>query len=412
MAAKKKEKEDLINEEVDSTNIYENRAVYNTGFRNINTIIGARIYDEDTDQIIQVNRGILSGSWVGFAGVSHSGKTTLCLQMIANMMRPFIGENNYNPRVKLYIMDVENGVNRNRFKFLTGWTDQQIARHVRWAQTATLEGLIDLLGVIIKEKEDKNYKPDKVVGAQGKMVDVLPPTFIMVDAISELSSEDVIDPDAEVKNTVFMRKGWLMTMLIQKYRQRFNRLNINFFTISHTSKNINMDNPMAKPIKEWKGLPNDIKISGGSALMYATDLFIYIKRIEASDETAVERKGAKSLGLSSIMEAIMLKNRQGSDNATFYLGYDAKRRFDPLGSFLYECQADKILEASAGYRKIRGTELKVRSDKLIDEVLTNTEFREALFNEYDNEHNDQLESARITKEERQKFEDIVNIMGL
>ena len=68
-------------EEVVETLDIENRTVYPTGFRNIDTDLGFKIYDENTDELIRTNRGVLSGSFVTFIGNPHTGKSTLLWQI-------------------------------------------------------------------------------------------------------------------------------------------------------------------------------------------------------------------------------------------------------------------------------------------------------------------------------------------
>ena len=71
-------------------NEHELRTILPTGFRNIDTSLGYRVYDEKTDELIQTNRGVLSGSKVTLIGKSHTGKSTLGMKIIANMARPWI----------------------------------------------------------------------------------------------------------------------------------------------------------------------------------------------------------------------------------------------------------------------------------------------------------------------------------
>lgn len=86
--------------------VVENRTIYPTGFRNIDTNIANRVFDEVTDEVIQTNRGVLSGSMITFIGNSHTGKSTLLFQILGNMIRPFVRSK--DTRVKVHIFDIEN----------------------------------------------------------------------------------------------------------------------------------------------------------------------------------------------------------------------------------------------------------------------------------------------------------------
>lgn len=100
----------------------------------------------------------------------------------------------------------------------------------------------------------------------------------------------------------------MLDQFVKKTKLKFVLYNINLFTVAHIAKKIAVGgNPMAKPIKKWKGMPNDTKINEGKALQFATDIGFYISHIEASDSVVTECKGARILNASSIMEAKIFK---------------------------------------------------------------------------------------------------------
>lgn len=398
--------------EEERSKILEPREVYPTGFRNLDTLIGYRVYDTD-GSVRTLNRGVLSGSWIVLTGVPHSGKSTLGLQIIASMMKKFINPNNPDDRVALHIIDVESGVNNERLKLLTGLSDRQIYKHVNWVEDATLQGFEKLVANIVQEKSDKAYKPDKRVGSQGYMIDIYPPTFIFVDAISELVSNAIVDPglDPEKIKMVHMNQGMLMDLFVKRFKHAFVKYNINILTISHLSDKIDMNAmPGARPAREYLGLDSGKKINGGKALQYATDIGININKIIAKDAKSVEAKGGKNLDASSISQATLFKNRQGLAGKPFFLVYDSKGKFDQLGSFLYECQQNKVIVSAGAIKKIDGTEYSCRSGDVADKFIQDEGFRTALLNRYDLEYEEQLDSVKNTEEERQRTNDILDLL--
>ena len=402
--------EDLSEKERET--ISEKREVYPTGFRNLDTMIGYRVYDLD-GSVRQLNRGVLSGSLILITGVTHSGKSTLGLQIIGNMMRKFINPKNPDNRVKLHIMDVESGVNNARMVSLFGWSDRQIVDHVRWEHSNSVEGLERLVASIIQEKSDKAYKPDRRVGSQGYMVDIYPPTFIFVDAISELVSEEVIDPnlDGDKVKMVAMRQGMLLDIFMKRFRHKFAEFNINIIAIAHESNKIDMGGmPGARPAREYIGMAADKKVNGGKALQYGSDIAIRIDKIIAKDEKSVEAKGGKNLEASSISQATLFKNRQGLTGKSFFLIFDKKGRFDPLAGFLYECQQDKIIVSAGAVKKIDGTDLSCRSTEVVQRFTSDEIFRKTLFDKYDEFCSDQLDNVKNTLEERQKTDSLLDLL--
>ena len=65
----------------------KDKVYYPCGFRNIDVLIGTNIYDKD-DKLLKANRGFGSGTWNTIAGPSGIGKTTLGVQLGANITKP------------------------------------------------------------------------------------------------------------------------------------------------------------------------------------------------------------------------------------------------------------------------------------------------------------------------------------
>lgn len=393
--------------------ITEPREVYATGFRNLDTMLGFRVYDLD-GTVRQLNRGILSGSWIILTGAPHTGKSTLGLQFIGNMMKKFVNNKIDDHRVKLYMMDVEAGVTNERIKLLTGLSDRQILNHVVHVEEKTLENMEKLYTDIIKEKQDKTYIPEKRIGSQGYLVDVYPPTFVFIDSISELISENAADLDEDpekARKMVHMKQGMMLDVFFKRFRHLFSKYNINTISITHFANKIDMNAmPGARPTRDYKGLSSDKKINGGKAHEFAADISINIEKIVARDEKTVETKGGKNVNATSISQARIFKNRQGIDGKTFFLVYDKKGKFDPLGGFLYECQQNKVITSAGAIKKVDGTDLSCRSGDLVNKFMTDEQFRLAVFNRFDQEYNDQLDSVKNTEEERQRTNDILDLL--
>lgn len=414
--AKKKEEEKVeeVTEEVKEekgevfetpTEFLEKRAVYSLGFRNIDTLIGFNEYDEDTTKLLKTNRGVLSGSLITYIGVSGAGKTTLAAQNVAAMMMPFIKEKNKN--VKLHMIDNESGLTRHRFKNLTNLTDEQIHDHVIFETENSIEFFNELLVRIIQEK--KKLKPEKVKGYTGRDIELIPPTFIMVDALSEMMPENLTEEEKADNKMMYFTQARLLDQFFKKFKNQFVKYNINMFCIAHMSKKQNLDNPLVRPTKEFRALPADVKINGGKNFLYNTDIGIFISKIVADSPESLEKKSASYLKAQSIMEAKLWKNRQGRDNVRFYLVAD-ENGFNPLKSFIYECVDLKVIETSGSTRKVEGYEEKLRSSQLLEKFYED-DFRKCLYDAYDNRKSYIFEAARKGKEERRKALDILSMMN-
>ena len=418
--SKKKEKEEVV-EENNITEIandekgnsfeipkeyLEKRVLYSLGFRNIDTNIAFNVYDENTAELIKTNRGILSGSLIGYIGVSGAGKSTLATQHMANLIRPFIIKG--DKRVKCHIFEVESPLPRPRFKSITNLTDKEIHDHLIWEERVSIDGLKELLAKIVATKDGE--KRDKVMGYMNREVDVYYPTFIVVDAMSEIMPENLLEVDKKDNNMLNARQALELDMLFKKYMTRFAKYNINILYVCHIgTKFADVNNPMARPTRDWKAMKADINIKGGKQLQYCTDLGIFIEKVVSANEEAT-KKEASYLKSDHIMQAKLYKNRQGRPGDIIFLVAD-NDGFNPMKSFIYECTQCKIIESAGSVRKIQGWEENMRSDRLIPTFVENPDFRRLLYKLYDEEKKHVFEANRKSGEDRRKQLEILNMMS-
>lgn len=396
----------MAKEKEEKTTGIELRAVYPTNFRNLDTLIAFDELDETTGELIQRNRGILSGSLITFIGVSGSGKSTLAAQIMSNMARPFM-KDGYED-VKIHIIDNEGGLFRNRFKVLTNFVDDDIDKHVIFETRNSIEYFNKLTLDIIESK--KKMKKIKVKGYTGKMIEILPPTFIFVDALSEMMMEEMTEEEKADNKMMYMTQARLLDQYFKKFKNQFVEYNINMYCIAHMAKKMNLENPMARPVREWKALPADVKINGGKNFLFNTDIGIYISSIVANSPEAIEKKSASYLEAGAIMEAKLWKSRQGRDNVNFFLVSDANG-FNPIKSFIYECTQLKVIESAGAVRKLKGTDYSMRSGQMIDKFIAEPEFRKSLFNAYDHDKSYIFEQGRKGAEDRKQAIELLDLMN-
>ena len=115
----------------------EKKVIMKTGFRNPDTALGYRMYDQNTNELVQVNRGFLSGGIVTVIGKSHTGKSSLCAQIAANSIKSFIRIG--DTRVKIHFFDTEGGIDRNRYRVLSKLNIEQVDEHIVFEPICTIE---------------------------------------------------------------------------------------------------------------------------------------------------------------------------------------------------------------------------------------------------------------------------------
>lgn len=393
----KKIKNDMTYEELATSDQYlKKREIYNTGYRNVDTLISCARYDPNTGEMIRRNGGILSGSVVGFVGKSGSGKSTLATQMLANTMRKFIKK---DIPVKLFIIDIENGMPVHRFANITNFTQEEIDKYVVWTSINDTDDLKELTAKIIMSKEDE--KKMKVTSYLNNEEEIHIPTFILVDAISELLPDLYADVDSEDSNMMAAKTAQELMKYFQKYKSQFVRSNINLYYVAHVGTKANFDGGFnAPPARDFKGMSNKEKVNGGKALQYATDIGFNLERIVLATPKALEDKSLGYLEANDVLQCKLWKNRQGREGDEFYLVRD-KFGFSPIKSFIYECVAFKIIESSGSNRKMKNWEDKFRGKDIIDKMVIDKDFRGCLFKNYDEEKKSILEANKKTNEDRE-----------
>ena len=105
----------------------ELRDVYLTGFRNIDTLLGFRNYDDDGN-LLKDNRGVLSGSKFLFTGSSYMGKSSLADAILSNIARQFIKRGD---PIKIHLFDTERGTNWTRFRSISNLKDDELDKYVK-----------------------------------------------------------------------------------------------------------------------------------------------------------------------------------------------------------------------------------------------------------------------------------------
>ena len=103
------------------------------------------------------------------------------------------------------------------------------------------------------------------------------------------------------------------------------------------------------------------------------------------------------------ISCILFKSRQGLDALEFNLVASLQNEFNALASFIYECQALKIIESAGSVKKIQGLDNNVKTQDLIDKFKEDVDVRNALFKAYDEYRKNTLDSTRKTQEQRDEI---------
>lgn len=373
------------------------KTFYPTNFRNIDTCIGKNIYSED-DKFIRTNRGVGSGAYCTFAGKSGIGKTTLAIQMGSNILRPLI---NTIDGVEFYMIDVERGITIDRFKSITNFSNHELDKITRFVNTPYIETLGDLVNEIIEKKKASNLKY-KALNMYNEPIDIYVPTVVVVDSLTQMPAKKVYEEEKQ-DNTDALMQMRAIDRFFKLYRDKMVDYNIIMISICAIAKNLgDLSNPMARPVKVWKGVPADVKILGGMKNAYSSDIGIYLDRYMESEKAKLD-KTVGYLDSNSSLRATLFKSRQSADTIDFYLVSNLKNEFDAINSFMYECQKVGIITSAGSVKKIQGFSESIKTSNLMERFREDINVRKALLTAYDDYRKVVLDSTRKSNQMREQI---------
>ena len=383
----------------------ELRDVYLTGFRNIDTLLGFRNYDDDGN-LLKDNRGVLSGSKFLFTGSSYMGKSSLADAILSNIARPFIKRGD---PVKIHLFDTERGTNWTRFRSISNLKDSELDKYVKIESDISMDNLRYVIDQDILEKQAKDYKGYKTKNAFNEDIEIPYPTFILVDSFSNVVSRDVLDLHVKDSKAFDAHIGLDRHKFFLKYTSYFADYNINLFIVTHKTTDIDMSSAMGMTTRKWGGMKTGEKIAGGKKLEYQTDIAINLMKFDkVYDDKSMESAGLEWLDTSHIIEAKFFKNRQSKPNQSLYLVLD-KKGFNPLKSFVYDCIKFDIITSGA-YKTVEGYDKKFRKNDILDLVKTDKDFRKALYVAYDKHFEHSLDANKRSPEEIKRVDDVLDLM--
>lgn len=387
----------------------ERRVIMKSGFRNLDTAVGYRIYDQNTNELLHVNRGFLSSGMITVIGKSHTGKSTFISQWAANMIRPYILME--DDRVKIHFFDTEGGTDRNRFRVVANLEIEQVDNHVVFEQIKTIEEVKRVIKEDIAEKSAKDYKMIKTKNHLGQPIELHHPTIILIDSITKLITDKIGDVKYDTTNAMYMQLAGEIDRFLRQMGPFLTQYNITMIFTAHTGIKIDPNAmPGARPKRVWKYLPATLDIKAPDSVVYDISFGINLETILAANRDQVDTKcSASYLDADAIIEARIYKSRQPGEGATFCLVQE-KKGFSPEKSFIYECQKRKILQTKPGSRELEGYG-KVKNSDLLQTYKDDVNFRKILYIEFDKIYEEQLESARMSKEDVNMANTIYDLMN-
>ena len=252
---------------------------YPTGISVIDYMLGyiVNVRDESGNIIKQRECiGLQAGSFDVLTGATQSFKTTIGIQMIANIAYQFDGN--------VVHIDAENRLSLQRVKTLTklpeDWFDADYPRYTIKNGAIGYDTLQEYITEIYENKmkyKDVLTKDTGEVDDHNRPIKLMPPTLVFLDSLSDVIAKEYDlrdkkewDKQKEMRsNTDGMQNAKTLKGVLNDILPMLKEANIIFITIAHENANVAMT-AFAGPKKQFQYGNKDIKISGGRAVEYNT----------------------------------------------------------------------------------------------------------------------------------------------
>lgn len=243
----------------------------NTGFETLDYLNGQIITQDNGEK--QIYTGLSSSRIVMIIGKSGSGKSTLAMQIAGNIIQRY--ENGL-----LYIYDFEQNNTRERFRQVTGVSEDYYDHHVTILRDGiNTEKVYQLLCQIKKFKLDHRNEllvdnENGIKDEEGNIKKVLPPTVVIIDSLAMMMPEDNIETEEIQGSMAATSIAKVNSQFFKKAVQVCNTANIIILMVNHITQQIAIG--VTPPSAVLNYLKQDEAISGGKAALYVTDTLLKI----------------------------------------------------------------------------------------------------------------------------------------
>ena len=245
--------------------------LYPTGFMNFDFMNGikVRVKTEIKDYTYYMG-GVPDGVVVLCIGRSGSGKTTFVLQSASNIARQF--ENS-----AIYHYDVEASTSEQRFKQLSGWTNEEIKdKYVHYNEGVSGEFFYEDIKRVhdlkVNNPEDFLYDTG-YEDPMGNPIIKMQPTIAICDSVAMLMPEKFTEEE-QLSGQMSAAAGARMnSSVFKRLIPLLKRANIILFCINHINQKIEI-NPMMHTKGQLSYLKQGEELPGGRTVNYLSRILI------------------------------------------------------------------------------------------------------------------------------------------
>lgn len=345
--------------------------MYPTGFLPFDFLNGYKIHvKSDTQDFWYSSVGIVDGSSTMILGRSGSGKTTIALQMAANIIRPF-------PEATIFYDDIEGGSNDTRRELLTHFTPEECQQRIIYRNTAVsaenfYKRIASIYEIKMNNRADFEYDTGKL-DSQGNKIYKLIPTVYILDSLALLTPEKLTEEEelsGQMSTTATAKTN---TAVFKRIIPKLKAANIILFTINHINDKIEI-NAFTHSKAQISFLKQGETLPGGKAALYLANNMIRV-------DDGAKLKETDGLGINGkIVDFEIIKSRTNAAGRSVPMVFDFTNGFDDILSlFMFLKSTGAIIIGATCY--LRGHEdMKFRQRDFKNKLFNDPEFAKA-FNE-------------------------------
>ena len=345
--------------DISMINEQQHSVAYSTGFLNIDFLNGT-ILNINDKKYFQV--GIVDGSINAVIARSGAGKSTICTQWAANIIRPF--------RTSCVFMDnAESGFLLNRAMQLSGFSQEEFKNRfiLRDAgiNTESIYERIRLIHDIKVDNADEYTYDTGIVDEYGKPIIKFEPTVYILDSLKAIMPKKLAEDEGSNMNGAITAKtnSDVFLRLVPLCREA----NIIMLIINHITMNgIGSFMPVKADLAYLK---QNESLPGGRTT--STYLQNNIFRLDEKSKL----KETEAFGIDgAVVNVDIVKSRTNKAGKSATLVFDQNNGYDSdLSLFMY-LKENNILEGSGAYLKLPGSDIKFSQKQFKQTLYSNNEF--------------------------------------
>ena len=376
---------------------------YPTGFLPFDFLNGYKVHVQGKGEDYWYNSvGIIDGSSNQIIGRSGSGKTTIALQMAANIIRPF-------PGAVIFEDDIEGGSNAARREILTGFSPEEMEERFIYRNTAvSAENFYERIASIYEEKlgHKADYEYDTgLKDSRGNQIYKLVPTVYILDSLAMLTPDKLTEEETLSGQMSTTATAKTNTAVFKRIVPKLKAANIILFVINHINDKIEI-NAFTHSKAQIGYLKQNETLPGGKAALYLANNMIRV-------DDGAKLKDSDGLGVNGkIVDFEIIKSRTNSAGRSVPMVFNSETGFDQILSlFMFLKSTGGIITGSTCY--VRGYEnMKFRQREFKEKLFSDPEFATA-FNSVAREDLETLLARPIESSAYSYNQNIVNsILGM